>query len=284
MNALFEYMNYRDFLRDFYEEKKAAHSFYSYRLFSQQAGFKSPNFLKLVIEAERNLSKESVFKFCKALRLNKKEAEYFENLVFFNQSKTLEEKNTYLSQLMKYRAKTDPEKIEKSEYAYLSQWYHPVVRELVTSVDFKGDHKRLGQSVVPSIGAAEAEKSVKLLLDLRFIRPDGDGGYERTSAKLTTGFHVQSVGAANYHRAMIGLAAESIERFPSSERDINSLTLSVSEETYRTIITRMRECAMDLLRIAEADKNDEMVAQVNLQVFPLSVQYKKKERPDDERE
>ena len=91
VKALFEYLNYRDYLRDYYEEKKRLSSFYSYRLFSQKAGFSAPNVLKLVTEGKRNLSKESVFKFVKALGFNKKEAEYFENLVFFNQAKSIKE-------------------------------------------------------------------------------------------------------------------------------------------------------------------------------------------------
>jgi uncharacterized protein (TIGR02147 family) len=281
MKSLFEYMNYRDYLREAYEDKKQKSPFYSYRLFSQKAGFKSPNFLKLVIDGDRNLTKESAFKFSKAFGHNKREAEYFENLVFFNQSKTLEEKNAYLSKLMRYRVKTDIKKIEVSEYSYLSQWYHPVVRELVTTVDFKGDFKRLASSLVPVITPVEAERSVQLLLDLKFIRKRADNTYEQTTTQLTTGFHVQSIGAANYHKAMIGLAGESIERFPASEREINSVTVGVSRATYETIVSRTRQFAMELMQIAEADKNVQMVAQVNMQVFPLSIAFGGKEATDE---
>ena len=281
MKSLFEYMNYREYLRDAYEDKKAKSSFYSYRLFSQKAGFKSPNFLKLAMDGDRNLTKESSFRFSKAFGHNKREAEYFENLVFFNQSKTLEEKNAYLSKLMKYRIKTDLKKIEVSEYAYLSQWYHPVVRELVTSVDFRDDYKRLGQTLVPPITAVEAEKSVALLADLKFILRREDGTYAKTSAQLTTGFQVQSIGVANFHKAMINLASESIERIPAARRDINSLTLSVSDETYRTIISRAQQFATELLHIAESDQNNEIVAQVNIQIFPLSEQFSTKGAADE---
>src|SRR5512133_3155273 len=100
-------MDYREFLLHTFEEKKSKHDFYSYRLFSQKAGFKSPNFLKLVIDGERNLTKESIFKTCKAFSLNKKESDYFENLVFLNQSKSLEEKNSYLVKIVKYRSRSN---------------------------------------------------------------------------------------------------------------------------------------------------------------------------------
>jgi uncharacterized protein (TIGR02147 family) len=273
MKHLYEYMNYRDYLRDSYDAKKREHPFYSFRLFSQKAGFTSPNFLKLVIDSKRNLSKESVFKFSKALSHNKKEAEYFENLVFFNQSKTLEEKNAYLSKLMKYRRKSDPKKIEESEYSYYSEWYHPVIRELVTAVDFKGDFKTLGRAVVPAISALEAEKSVKLLLDLAFIGKTGSGRYAKSAATLTTGPLVRSIAVANYHKAMMLRASESIERFPSDKRDISSLTISVSNQTMGAMIEKLREFRKELLDIAEAEKKPDMAVQVNFQLFPLSTQF-----------
>jgi len=266
-------MNYRDYLRDSYAAKKREHPFYSYRLFSQKAGFTSPNFLKLVIDDKRNLSKESVFKFSKALSHNKKEAEYFENLVFFNQSRTLEEKNAYLAKLMKYRRKTDPKKIEESEYSYYSEWYHPVIRELVTAVDFKGDYKTLGRAVIPTISAVEAEKSVTLLLDLAFIEKTGNGRYAKSAATLTTGPLVRSIAVANYHKAMMQRAAESIERFPADQRDISSLTLSVSHATKNAVIEKLREFRKELLDMAEADRNPDVAVQVNFQLFPLSAPF-----------
>jgi len=272
MKHLFDYLNYRDYLRDHYSEKKKAHSFYSFRLFSQQAGFTSPNFIKLVIDNKRNCSVHSIEKFCHALRLNKKETDYFQNLVQFNQSKSLAEKNRYLTCLMKYRRKLYPEKIEESSYAYYSAWYHPVIRELAGAVDFMGDYSRLARCVVPSVSAREARRSVNLLLKLGFLRTRGKR-FERTSRSLTTGPVVNSVSVANYHKEMMQRAAESIERFSASQRDVSSLTLSVSENTYALIVEKIRSLRAELLRCAEADETPERVVQVNFQAFPLSRRF-----------
>lgn len=276
LKPIFEYMNYREYLDDVYRKKKSRGKFYSFRIFSQKAGFKSPNFLKLVITGERNLSKESVFKFSKALKHNKREAEYFENLVFFNQAKTLEEKNEYLKSMMKYRKKSDPQKIEESEYKYYSAWWHPVVRELATAHDFNGDFRALGQMVVLAIPAADAEKSVQLLLSLGFIRQTTAGLYEQSQKSLTTGPQVRSVAVANYHRAMMDLAGQSIERFDSSRRDITSLTVAVSDETCKTIIERLQQFRRELLDLVDTEEPAEKVIQVNFQLFPLSVDFKSK--------
>jgi len=275
MNPLFEYMNFRDYLRDYYEDKKKAHAFYSFRLFSQKAGFTSPNFFKLVIDGKRNLSKESAFKFSKALGHTKKEADYFENLVFFNQSKTLEEKNAYLSNVMRFRGKSDPKKIEESEYSYYSNWYNPVIRELVIAMDFKENFKKLGQAAIPAISEAEARQSVKLLAELGFIQKNGDGTYSKTSAVLTTGPQVRSVAIANYHKVMMQRASESIERFSAGQRDISSLTLSVSPQAFAAIIARIQDFRKEILELSEMDENRQKVVQLNLQLFPLSNSFDK---------
>jgi uncharacterized protein (TIGR02147 family) len=270
MGTIFEYMDYREYLRNLFDKRKTDNPYYSYRLFSQKAGFKSPNFLKLVVDGKRNLTKESVFRVAKAFGLNKSESDYLENLVFLNQSKTLDEKNLYLSRVMRHRVKCDPRLLESSEYEYYSQWYNPVICELVSAGVFSGDYRKIASAVVPAITAVEAEKSVELLLKLGLLEKKDDGTFTRTSASFTTGPQVRSVAVANYHKAMMRLAAESIERIAASDRDISSVTVAVSHDTYRMIREKLQRIRRELLELAEADKNPERVVQLNLQLFPLS--------------
>ena len=274
MGSIYEYMDYRTFLRELFEKRKADHPFYSYRLFSQKAGFKSPNFLKLVVDGKRNLTKESVYRVAKAFGLNKRESDYLENLVFLNQSKTLDEKNHYLSRVMKYRVKCDPKLLETSEYDYYSQWFNPVLCELVTAIDFKNDYKKLANAVLPSITATDAEKSVALLLKLEMIKENEDGTYSRSATSFTTGPQVRSVAVANYHKAMMKLASESIERFPAAKRDITSVTIAVSDETYDNIREKLQSFRREMLELAESDAKPQRVVQLNLQFFPLSEDFR----------
>jgi uncharacterized protein (TIGR02147 family) len=277
MIQIFDYMDYRQYLRDFFFEKKRELHFYSYRLFSQRAGLKSPNFLKLVIDGDRNLSKQSVYKFAKALALARKETDYFENLIFFNQSSTIEEKNLFLIRLMKYRKRGDVKKIDEAEYEYYSNWYNLALREMVCATDFKDDFKRLGSALIPSISAAEASRSVELLLHLKFIERNPDGTYSKTAPSLTTGGQIRSLAIANYHREMLRLADDALERFRPNERDISTLTLSVSSKTIPMIMERLQQLRNELLELAEEDEQVDQVVQLNLQLFPLSQKVQHKE-------
>ena len=66
------YLNYREYLRDFYHYKKTVNSSYSYRVFTQKGNLRSSGHLKMVIEGERNLTHDSLEKFANALDLKTK--------------------------------------------------------------------------------------------------------------------------------------------------------------------------------------------------------------------
>jgi len=99
---------------------------------------------------------------------------------------------------------------------------------------------------------------------------DGTGTYSKTTASLTTGPQVRSIAVANYHKAMMARASESIERFPADKRDISSLTISASEGTVSAIVAKITEIRREFLEMSDADKNSRKVIQVNFQVFPVS--------------
>jgi len=86
---LFEYTDYRQFLRDWFVLVKKSDSRFSYRYIARLAGFKSPNFFKLVSEGQRNLTIESAVKLAKAVKLTQVETDFFLLLMEFNQTTDL---------------------------------------------------------------------------------------------------------------------------------------------------------------------------------------------------
>src|SRR5512133_1692492 len=90
---VFDYLDYRAYLRAYYEAAKRRPAGFSFRTFSKRAGLRSPNFFKLVIDGDRNLGKDTVGKFADALGLEGEAREFFADLVAFEQSTDNTEKN-----------------------------------------------------------------------------------------------------------------------------------------------------------------------------------------------
>lgn len=273
--SVYTYTDYRCFLKDLFAFKKAQDPAYSYRCFSMRAGFASPNFLKLVIDGDRNLTNESVAKVAKGFGLKKQEREYFENLVYMNQASSHEERNHYYRKMMALKVNTPVKRIEKACYEYFSRWYYPAIREIVTFGEQNLTAGEIASLLVPEVSEKEAERALHVLLDIGLIRKDDEGRWVQCDKALSTGPETQMLNVANFHREMIRLAGESLERYQASERDISALTLSLPRKQVERVRQRIIAFRRELLALACSDDAADQVIQVNFQMFPLTKPFAK---------
>jgi uncharacterized protein (TIGR02147 family) len=270
MNNLFEYIDYRKYLAEFYTYKKQTTRAFSYRYFSAKAGFSSPVFLKLVIDGKRNLSRASIEKFCKALGLNAKESIYFKNLVLFDQATTVDEKQenyAVLRSLMNaVRAKT----IESDQYEYFGTWYHVIIRELITLFNFQEDYQVLAQSIIPAITPGEAKRSVALLLKLNLIYRLENGTYAQTDTAITAREDIGALAIRHFNRMMLQHGVTAIDAFPTAERHVSGITVGISSAMYGIIEAEIQAFKERIITLVNRDDAGKRVFQLNLQFFPVS--------------
>ena len=92
MTNVFEYSDYRKFLRDAYlDMKRTKPSGFTHRRIGQKGGF-DPGLFSKVIQGERNISPKLIPGFCRAFSLAGQEAHFFANMVVQCQAKSDEEK------------------------------------------------------------------------------------------------------------------------------------------------------------------------------------------------
>ncbi len=270
MKPIFEYLDFRQYLKDYYLEKKRTSKF-SFREFSRMAGFTSPVFIKLVIEGKSNLRSSSIAKLSRAMGLVKTEKSFFENLVFFEQAKNIDEKMKYLEKLKKSTSTLKSYTLTDEHFEYFSQWYHAVVKELLNSMEFTGDFGALAAMVHPPVKVAEVEESVALLKRLGLVQWDGRGPLTVTRQFISTaGISMQALAVKNVQRRMAQLAADSLDSVPPEERDISGVSIGISEEGFNKAREELARCRQRLLEIASQDALSDRVYRVNLHLFPLS--------------
>lgn len=267
---LIEYSDYRRYLRDYYETRKASNADFSYRYLALRAGINSSAFYKYVMEGKRNLTKGSLLKTCLALDLKDRDAEYFENLVFFNQAKTLREKNVFFERLTKLRGQYETRRVHQDQYALFSKWYHGAVRETLACMDFRGDYDKLAKRLVPPVTAAQARESVSLLTKLGLVKKNAQGRWSPTDPVLVTGTPSDPQVIFEFQQRMLVLASEAFQRCSPEERTMSSTTFSISAKTLDLFRRRIRELRSEFLEAARLDEECDRVYQLNLNLFPLS--------------
>lgn len=268
---IFEYEDFRKFLKDLYEERKRVQPSFSFRFFAREAGFASPNFLKLVMDGKRGISQQSITKFVKGLKLNQQEAEFFSNLVGFNLAKSSEEKSRSFEQMAKSRRYRKFKHLEKEQFEYLSHWYYAAVRELVTLKDFQEDPAWIANKLVPSIRPRQAAAALKLLLRLKLLERGENGELRQVDRVVSSGAEVKSVAAKSFHREMLHEAAEALDRFRASERDISAVMLAIPEGKIAELKAKVAQFRKELLASMEkeGEKADQLM-ELNIQLFPLT--------------
>lgn len=279
---LFAYVDYRKYLKDLYQQAKRSRGSFSFRLFSKRAGFKSTNFLKLIMEGDRNLSEDSLSKFIIGLKLNKQEQEFFRNLVYFNQAKAHEQKDLYYKRLLRSRKYNQLKPIEREQYDYYSAWYHPVVRELVVSKKFDGSIESLARQISPEIPPAQIQKSIELLERLGFIQKTSKGKWKQASSLVSTGSEVPSVMVFNYHKLLLDLTKEILDTVPSPRRDISTMTLGMAQGRIPEIKKKIQEFRQEILKMVAMDNTPDEVVQLNIQLFPLTQEPKEPPKESEE--
>jgi uncharacterized protein (TIGR02147 family) len=271
MINIFEYQNFRLYLKEYYNEQKDLKKYFSYRYFSKKAGINASAFLYYVIEGKRNLTKKSIDKISSAIGHSKDENEYFENLVFFNQAKTISDKTMYYSRIVECRTPLDLKTISKERYEFYSKWYYSVIREIVTMFDFYGDYAALGQKLMPPISAKEAQESIELLERLGFIERDDNGLYHQTDTVIGVKPQAQEAFIIEkFQTEMLTMAIKSYDRVPRSKRMSASTTFSISDATFELFKMKTREFRKELLEIARLDNEPQRVVQFTFNLFPVS--------------
>jgi uncharacterized protein (TIGR02147 family) len=234
-------------------------------------GFTSPNFLKLVMDGDRNLSSESLAKVLNGLGLPKRASSYFSYLVYFCQAHDTVQKNYYFGLLAAFRTRSIVARINADQYDYYTEWYACVIRELVAGTSAEDlDYAALAAQVRPAISARQAKKAVRLLERIGMIERDEEGRFRHSSRLVATDREMTSLAVRNYHKKMIQIAQESIEEVEREEREISSLTIHVSPQGFNRIKQRIQDFKEELMQIVHQDTDVDTVYQVNFQLFPVS--------------
>ena len=212
----------------------------------------------------------SIGQISRAFQFNKKERAYFESLVFMNQSSTHEEKDYYFQKLLRYQKTAKVRMLDQSSFDYFSNWYNPVVREIIAFAPRPFDPGWIADHIIPKISEKQVGKSVDLLLSLGLIVDDEQGGFQKRDASLTTGAEVLSLQIAKFQKQMIRLSSQAIDRFEPNQRDMSGVVLSINKEKLAELKRRIDTFRNELIALAEEVEDEDRVIYLQISAFPLT--------------
>lgn len=272
MINLFEYLNYRDFLKDAYEERHSQEWRFSHRYIAEKAGIDGSMFNK-ILQGKRNLTSRLVSVFADLFCSDDREKQYFSDMVSFNQAKTHSESRQYLEKLVATK-ECKVEEVARDQFEYFDHWYHAVIRELITIYPYVGDDAALGLMVRPPISASQVKASVALLERLSMIKKNPETGfYEQTQGLISSGSESYSTAVNSYIQQNLDVATTAIDRFDREERNLSTLAFGCDEATYSELVEMVRRFRREVLAKVSQCQKPNRVFQLGMQLFPLSDPY-----------
>lgn len=271
-NCIYDYLDCHEYLKDWFAHNKTKPEF-SLRAFAQRVGLTGGDVVGRIITGERKLIANKVYKFVKGLSLSSREAQYFELMVNYSNADSNDEKEYYFNRLQEIIPSHDTRVLRKKEFEYLSKWYHQAIRSLLCILPIN-DAVQIANLLEYNVRIEEVQESLDLQTELGLLKRDPQGNYQPVDMNLESGPLFKEPAFINLHKDLSKLANIAMEFHPIKSRKIYGVNFSISEKGWEQIQLISQKYTEDIRAVADNDKDENRVVQVNLQLFPLTKKFR----------
>ncbi len=267
---LFNYSDYRTFLRDYVEHKKKKDPTWSYAVWARRLKLKSPSTLVMIVNGQRNpgdsLSKELTTYF----KLNEKQQAYFEGLVRLEKVKA----DTRLAVLvMEDLSKAHPKghftHLNAQQFSVISHWYFYAIREMVNLKHFVEDPKWISRQLGNEVNPKKITDAISTLLELKLLKRLPSGKLAQDQGRIDTSYDVADEGLKRFHSQMLEKAHHSIRSTPLDDRENVGTTFGIKKEKLPEAKKLIRKFKKDFCHLLE-QTNSDAIYQLEIAFFPLT--------------
>lgn len=266
---IFNYSDYREFLRDFNDMKKRVNPSWSFGLWARELGLNSISSITMIINGQRHAGKKIQKSLIEFFKFNAKESYYFQELVKIAKSTKDDPSLTII--LLEQNSELKELREQNTEQVDLFfNWKAHCVKELTQLKDFFPSGTWIENRTNGLIKKDEGKKLLDILIKEGFLEKTFISGKE-VICPATTIIPTKQVtkeAAHTYHKALMENSYLAIEE----EKDLRSLhatTLSLLEKDIPKAKDIIREFQISFSEQIEQSPGDE-VYQLNIQFFPLS--------------
>ena len=266
--VVFQYLDYRTFLKDLIEFERSTVARMSLRAFTARVlpALSSSGLLSAVLKGKKNLGPNLRTELAQALSLKPRESQFFELLVQFNQADDLSDKNRFFVKLSRYR-QSKAKVVSEGQYLFFSRWYYPVVFNYFGMNQKQMNPMEIATAIYPSLTPAQVEEAIRLLLKLGMIKRLANG-YAVTENHLATESEFQGLVAAQYNHQFLQLATESLHHVAPKHRQFSTIVFSSSRDTIGLIMDRMTALKEEVQEILGKDPKSECIYTLGMHLFP----------------
>jgi uncharacterized protein (TIGR02147 family) len=268
MRPVFEHLDYRDILKEAFEERKANSPMFSYRMLAEMLGLDTGNVFR-ILQGDTHLPARCQSRAIEFVGISGRSAEYFLLLIAYARERNAKARLEILEKAMALRD-VGRRKLVDKELAYYSDWRVVAVRSMVEVVEGRSRPDEIAKRLSPSVPEEDVARALELLLELGLVKKADSGRLALSDVHLTAGGEEKTEAIRGFQRQILALGSESLDRFPREQRDVSTITFAVDGDAFAEIREMLRECRRQIQKRVEESKRPDRVIQLAMALFPLS--------------
>jgi len=251
--SIYDYMSYREFLKDYYRERHGMDRAFSHRRISEALGDKSPSFFLKVIQEGRKLKDEQIELLPHILQLDEAEGNYFKALYLFGNARNKGEREYWLQQIIS-KCRVARNDLGASSDLFYSCWLNSPVRAALSFKDVGDDVSPLVRIIKPRPTPTQVKESIQLLARLGMIAKNDKGFWKPTQTAVFTKSAVHESLLKSYRLQSLDQARDAVlssdNQWPTQ---FFTSTFSLSDEAWALIQERLQRFRKEIRAIINED-------------------------------
>ncbi len=269
-HKLFTYSDYRTFLKSHSEIKKQDNPNWSLGVWANTLKLKNKSTLLMVLSGKRHPGDDLKDKLCEYFNFNKKEMEYFNDLIQLQKAKDDPKLSAALiEKIGKIHPNNTFRLLDDSEFSAICNWHYYAIREMVNLEEFIEDSEWIQGQLNFQIAKPEINKTIKELLQLKLLKRNENGKLVQSRDVVTSTAGIPSEAIKRNHEQNLDNAKAAVRKFDINERYMGGLTMTIKEANFPRAKELIRNFEDKFMELMEEDSGDTTI-QLNLQMFPLT--------------
>jgi uncharacterized protein (TIGR02147 family) len=265
---IYDYMDIKIFLSDYYREQKKTKEKFSFASWANELGFKNKTLLRLILIGKRNLSDKSALLFKKNLELSEPEADYFDALVGFSQSTNSSERQAYSQMLIRFQRQNFKPLCLEPTSGLLSDVYGPIVLMVLSSSEYGLPFDKIQKYI-----SLDNDSLLQILQNLEagdLVRCH-QGVYRALQNSFRIKDQSHHLGLRKYYEHWLQKSIDAID-LPFELRRYRSLQFALSSDEFNDVVAKTHDFATELVsKMSHNSVENRKVYILNTALFPVTV-------------
>lgn len=268
---IYNYTDYRAFLKDYIKAQKTLIPHYSLGLWSRKMGISSTSVLVNVLTGKRNPGPSLQKKIIGHFNFDQAEIEYFKDLVKL--SKMTSDPRLALGMMEKMKRQNNQDDLKvlnESAYTTTTKLSYQTLIAMVQLPEFKEDAEWIAKKMDLQMSASEIQTALQDLINFGVLVRNEQGQLKVAAKKVKASQALPENAQLQLQTEVLETAKMSLRTHALTERDFSARCLNIREENLPMLKEYIKEFQDKIAELFEESTSSSKVYLVNVNLMPLT--------------